>query len=110
MTGLILLILAGIVAMSWWQLVHGRERARSAAGKACREHGLVLMDDTVVFERVSYRPAAGPAGEQRLFALVYRFEFAYQGVLHRGGMIRVSPGRLTTVLITTEKGDLIEQY
>lgn len=114
MTGLILLVLAGIVAISWWQLVHGRERARSAAGKACREHGLVLMDDTVVFETVSYRSvggsAGGPAGDRRLFALVYRFEFAYQGVLHRGGMIRVSPGMPTTVLITTEKGDLIEEY
>jgi hypothetical protein len=104
--GLLLLILAGIVAMSWWQLVQGRERARSVAGLACREHGLVLMDDTVVFETVSYRPTGG----RGLFALVYRFEFAYHGVLHQGGKVRVSPGMPSTVLITTEKGDLIEEY
>ncbi len=106
MLGLMFLILGGIIGMSWWQLLHGRERARTVAGLACHEHGLVLMDDTVVFETVSYRPA----GEGRLFALVYRFEFAYQGVLHQGGKVRVSPGLPSTVFISTEKGDLIEQY
>ena len=106
MLGLFLLALGGLIAVSWWQLLHGRERARAVAGMACREHGLVLMDDTVVFETVSYRPA----GQRRLFALVYSFEFAYQGILHQGGKVRVSPGMPSTVLITTEKGDLIEDY
>ncbi|HET6563968.1 MAG TPA: DUF3301 domain-containing protein [Xanthomonadales bacterium] len=106
MIGLILLILAGAIGMCWWQLLHGRERARSVAAAACREHGLVLMDDTVVFDTVSFRPA----GPNRLFALVYRFEFAYQGVLHQGGKVLVSPGIATTVLITTANGDLIEEY
>lgn len=106
MLGLFLLILAGAIAISWWQLLHGRERARAVAAMACREHGLVLMDDTVVFETVSYRPA----GQRGLFALVYSFEFAYQGILHHGGKVRVSPGMPSTVFITTEKGDLIEEY
>jgi len=106
LTGLILLILVAVIAVCWWQLLHGRERARTVAALACREHGLVLMDDTVVFETVSYRPA----GEKRLFALVYRFEFAYQGLLHQGGKVQVSPGHPSTVLITTSKGDLIEEY
>ncbi len=106
MIGLILLILAGAIGLSWWQLVQGRERARSVATIACREHGLVLMDDTVVFETVSYRPA----GKRRLFALVYRFDFAYQGILQLGGKVLVSPGHPSTVLITTEKGDLIQEY
>ena len=92
--------------MSWWQLVQGRERARAVAGLACKEHGLVLMDDTVVFDTASFRPA----GEKRLFALVYRFEFAYKGILHRGGTVWISPGFAATVMIRTEKGDLIEQY
>jgi hypothetical protein len=106
MLGLVLLIIAGVAALSWWQLVHGRERARAVAARACREHGLVLMDDTVVFETVSYRPA----NHKRLFALVYGFEFAYQGILHRGGKVWVMPGFATTVLISTDHGDLIEEY
>ncbi len=106
MMGLIFLILGGAIGMSWWQLLHGRERARTVAAAACREHGLVLMDDTVVFETVSYRPA----GQKRLFALVYRFEFAYQGILHLGGKVQITPGHASTVLITTEKGDLIQEY
>jgi len=106
MMGLILLVLAGAISLSWWQLVQGRERARAAAALACREHGLVLMDDTVVFETLSYRPV----GRSRLFAQVYRFDFAYQGILQLGGKVLVSPGYPSTVLITTEKGDLIQEY
>jgi hypothetical protein len=106
MLGLLLLILAGVVGLSWWQLLHGRERARAVAAKACREHGLVLMDDTVVFETVSYRPG----NDKRFFALVYGFEFAWQGILHRGGKVWVTPGFAATVLISTDHGDLIEEY
>lgn len=106
MIGLVLLILAGVVAMSWWQLLQGKERARAVAAAACREHGLVLMDDTVVFKSASFKPG----GDKRLFALEYRFDFAYQGVLHLGGKVWVSPGFSATVLITTDKGDLIEEY
>lgn len=106
MLGLFLLILAGVVGMCWWHLVHGRERARAVAARACREHGLVLMDDTVVFESVRYRPGS----DKRLFALVYSFEFAFRGILHQGGKVWVTPGFASTVLISTENGDLIEEY
>lgn len=106
MIGLILLLLAGAIGMSWWRLLQGRERARAVAAAACREHGLVLMDDTVVFDSVSYRPA----GKKYLFSLLYRFEFAYQGILHKGGKVLVSPGFAATVLISTANGDLIEEY
>lgn len=106
MIGLILLVLAGVIGLSWWHLLQGRERARAVAAAACREHGLVLMDDTVVFDSVSYRPA----GTKQLFSLLYRFEFAYQGVLHKGGKVLVSPGLRATVLISTVNGELIEEY
>jgi hypothetical protein len=109
MLGLVLLLLAGVAGMSWWQLLQGRERARAVAASACREHGLVLMDDTVVFESVSYRPNR-LGGEQRRFALTYGFEFAFRGILHRGGKVWVTPGFASMVLITTEHGDLIEEY
>jgi hypothetical protein len=106
MIGLILLVLAGGVGLSWWHLLQGRERARAVAAAACREHGLVLMDDTVVFDGVSYRTV----GAKRLFSLQYRFEFAYQGVLHKGGKVLISRGFAATVLISTANGDLIEEY
>jgi hypothetical protein len=106
MIGLLLLVLAAAIGISWWQMLQGRERARSVAAAACREHGLVLMDDTVVFDSLSYRRA----GSGRLFSLQYRFEFAYQGVLHKGGRVLVSRGLAATVLISTANGDLIEEY
>ena len=103
----LLLLLAGVFAgTAWWHLLKGREMARAAAARACREHGLVLMDDTVVFETVSYRRG----NDRRLFALVYGFEYAYMGILHRGGKVWVTPGFAATVLISTDHGDLIEEY
>ncbi len=106
MTGLLLLVLGSVIGMSWWQLLQGRERARAVEAAACHEHGLVLMDDTVVFDTASFRPA----GMRTWFALVYRFEFAYRGILHKGGKVLVSPGMAATVLIHTPNGDLIEEY
>ena len=111
MTGLFLLILFGVVALSWWNLLQGKERARAVAGFACREHGLVLMDDTVVFESVNFRtkPVENQLGIQS-FALIYGFEFAFRGILHTGGKVWIVPGNRTTVLIHTDNGDLIEEY
>ena len=43
MTGLLIFSLAGLVAITWWQLLKGKEKARRAASVTCREYGLALM-------------------------------------------------------------------
>ena len=50
MTGLLILVIGGLAAIAWWRLLQGKETARLAAASACREHGLLLMDDTVVLD------------------------------------------------------------
>lgn len=105
MTGLLLLLLFGFAALAWWKLLQGKERARQAALLACREHGLQLMDDTVVLEAVQLRNTE----TQSAFGLRYRFDFAHEGILRTGSSVLVRPGRPATVIIATSSGQLIEE-
>lgn len=105
MTGLLLLVLFGSAAMLWWRLLQGKELARQAASKACREHGLQLMDDTVVLVAIQ-KPEEAPTGH---FELRYRFDFAHEGILRKGGAVLVSSGQPTRVIIPTSSGQLIEE-
>ena len=105
MTGLLVLVLSGLAAVSWWRLLKGKELARKAAAMTCKQHGLVLMDDTVMLESVQWR-RKDPA---RAWGLRYRFEFAFQGILRQGGTVLITPGHGPTVIIETDNGPLIEQ-
>jgi hypothetical protein len=105
MTGLFFLIFFGIAAISWWRLLKGKEMARHAAAASCREHGLVLIDDTVMLDSVQLRKK-DPA---RAWGLKYRFEIARNGVPRKGGIVLIAPGRRPTVIIETDSGPLIEQ-
>jgi len=103
--GLLLFVLFACAALAWWQFLQGREAARTAAGRACREHGLLLMDDTVVLAGVELLGT----GNSRYFGLRYRFDFALDGILRKGSSVLVSPGRATTVVIATSNGQVIEE-
>jgi len=105
MTGLLLFVLAGLAAASWWHLLKGKESARRAASRACKEHGLLLMDDTVILDSVRLKRQGGG----RAFGLKYRFEFAQDGILRKGGSVLIVPGHPATVIIKTQKGQLIEE-
>lgn len=105
MTGLLLLTLAGLAAITWWSLLKGKEQARRAAFITCHEHGLSLMDDTVVLDSIRLRKQ----GLHRGYRLQYRFEFARDGVLHKGGSVLVAPGHRPVVVIRTSSGELIQE-
>jgi hypothetical protein len=104
-TGIFVLLLFGFAAIGWWRLLKGKELARQAASHACREHGLVLIDDTVMLESIQLRKE-DPTGA---WGLRYCFEFARNGVLRKGGVVLISPGRRPTVIIETDGGQLIDQ-
>ncbi len=103
MTGLLLLILGGIAGLTWWQLLRGKERARSAASLRCKEYGLQLMDDTVVLDAIEINNVAGG----KRYGLRYRFDFVREGLLRHGGSVFITPGRPARVVIKTNEGRLI---
>ena len=103
--GLILLILAGLAAIGWWRLLKGKELARAAAGATCRQHGLVLMDDTVILHSIQLRKE----DPVNAWGLKYTFDFAYKGILHSGGIVILAPGHRPVTVIETDNGPLIEQ-
>jgi len=105
MIGLLVLIIAGLAGITWWSLLKGKEQARHAASLTCREHGLVLMDDTVMLASVQLNNERQIKG----WCLRYRFDFARQGVLHKGGSVMIAPGRRPTVVIRTDSGQLIQE-
>jgi len=106
MSGLLLFVLFIIAALVWWRLLKGKEIARTAASLACREHGLLLMDDTVVLDAIQLTGA----DSSKSYGLRYRFEFAHEGILRKGGKVLVFPGRPTTIIIPTSTGQLIEEF
>lgn len=104
MIGLVIFLLSILAGYCWWRLVKAREQARFAAGAACREHGLVLMDDTVVLDSLDARRWR----DKRIIGLQYRFEFAHNGILKRGGRVLIAPRQPALVVIQTPDGQLIE--
>ena len=105
MTGLLVLLIVGFGAISWWRLLKGKELARQAAGVTCREHGLVLIDDTVMLESIQLKKE-DPA---RAWGFKYRFEFARNGIPRQGGTVLIAPGHRPIVIIQTDNGQLIDQ-
>ena len=105
MTGILILLVAGFAAITWWRLLKGKELARRAATVTCQEHGLVLIDDTVMLESIQLKKE-DPA---RAWGLKYRFEFARNGILRKGGTVLIAPGRRPIVIIQTDNGQLIDQ-
>jgi len=105
MSGLLLFVLLMLGTLFWWRLLKGKELARSAASEACRQHGLSLMDDTVVLDAIQL------TGDERMksYGLRYRFDFAHEGILRKGGKVLVSPGRPATVILPTSTGQVIEE-
>lgn len=77
---LVLLVLVGY----WLEAMRGRETARIAALRACREAQVQLLDDTVELVRLRLRrDAHGRLGPYR----EYRFEFTADGVARFRGTL-----------------------
>ena len=103
-TGLLLLVVLGSAGVAWWRLLKGKELARAAAAATCKQHGLVLMDDTVMLDSIQLRKE----DPVNAWGLKYRFDFAHQGILHQGGVVLLAPGHRPVIVIETSEGPLIE--
>jgi hypothetical protein len=104
MTGLFLFLLATGALTAWWQLMQGRQRARTAAGRVCGNHDLQLLDDTVALSSVTWNRS----GQGARIRVDYHFEFATNGARRRNGIATIGPRGKTTITLDLDEGHLIE--
>jgi len=73
---LLLIVGAAFVILFWWNTQGIKQRAYQVARRHCEEHGLQLLDQSVMLKRVRLqRNNAGGLSVLRVF----RFEFASTG-------------------------------
>ena len=99
----IFLTIAGSI-VAWWQLMHGRQTARRAAGQVCGNHELQLLDDTVSLSSITLNRDNTPSWIQ----LNYGFEFAINGAKRRTGLVTIGFPATLSVTLELEEGRLIE--
>ena len=92
--------------VAWWQLMQGRQKARGAAGQACSNHGLQLLDDTVSLSSVTWNRA----NRNSRILVNYSFEFATNGARRRSGVVTMGFPAPLTVTLEMEEGRLIETF
>lgn len=104
---LVLALLAAGIAF-WLDTLAARERAIVAAGRACQELGLQLLDQTVALE--SLRPARNERGHLS-WRRIYGFEYSLEGVERRRGRAILLGRVLEQVQVDNpHHGTTIEQY
>ena len=97
---LLLLILAGAIAVYWWQSGIFKGRARELATAHCRQMGLQLLDQSMVITRI--RPALSNSGKIE-FRRTYQFEFASIGDRRYQGQLVMQGMRLKSIELETYK-------
>jgi hypothetical protein len=83
-SGLLLLILLGLIVWFWQNTLHARELALRAARDTCRSQQLQLLDGTVTLHRLALqRSKQGRVTLQRTF----QFNYSIEGNDRRTGFI-----------------------
>ena len=83
-SGLLLLVLLGLIVWFWQDTLRARELALRAAGEACRSQQLQLLDGTVTLHRLALqRSKQGRVTLQRTF----QFNYSIEGDDRRTGFI-----------------------
>ncbi len=102
---IVFLLVTGSLA-AWWQLMQGRQKARRAAGHACSNHNLQLLDDTVSLSSVTWNRSDAKSH----IVINYSFEFATNGAIRRRGTAQIGFSSSLVVTLDLEDGRLIERW
>jgi hypothetical protein len=93
--GLLLLLIALLVAVAvWHDSLGAREAANSAARETCTATGAALLDGTVAFR--SLRVVRGDDGRPQL-ERTYLFEYSTDGATRHQGFVIVSGRRVESI-------------
>jgi hypothetical protein len=102
-----LVIIIAAVVWYWFAGAQAREQAVAAARRACERHGQLLLDETVLLERM--RPRRGSDGRMRL-RRDYSFEFSGAGEMRNRGSLSLFGGRLVTLSLELPEGTLYDTH
>jgi hypothetical protein len=102
---LYLFILLLALAWFWFAGARAREQVVVAARRACTHHGLQLLDETVLLERM--RPRRGGDGRLR-WRREYSFEFSGEGELRQHGRVVLFGGRIVDLTLSLPEGTLYD--
>ncbi len=100
LTKLLLLILAGVIAVYWWQSGLFKGRARELAIAHCRQLELQLLDQSMVITGIW--PARSGSGKIE-FRRTYQFEFSSIGDRRYQGLLVMQGMRLKSIELETYK-------
>jgi hypothetical protein len=100
LTKLLLLILAGVIAVYWWQSGLFKGRARELAAANCRQLGLQLLDQSMVITAI--RPVRDSSGRIE-FRRTYQFEFSSTGDRRYQGQLVMQAMRLESIELEAYK-------
>ncbi len=97
---LLLLILAGVIAVYWWQSGLLKGRARELATAHCRQLNLQLLDQSMVITAIW--PTLSRGGKVE-FRRTYQFEFSSIGDNRYQGQLVMQGLRLKSIELETYK-------
>jgi hypothetical protein len=106
MEELLFMVILGLLAWYWIGGVQAKELAVAVARRNCERHGVQLLDQTVVMEKVRLRR------DQRgrlLPCRYYHFEFSLEGEERRSGGVVIHAGRASGLYLDLEGYSLYEQ-
>lgn len=100
LTNLVVLILAGAIAVYWWQSGLFKGRARELAIAHCKQLDLQLLDQSMVITAIW--PALSGSGKIE-FRRTYQFEFSSVGDRRYQGRLVMQGLRLQSIELETYK-------
>lgn len=107
MANLLVVGVIGLLIWFWVDSMQARERAVTAAVRACKELGVQFLDQTVALE--SIKPARNSRGNM-VWQRIYSFEYSLRGVERRYGRAILVGKVLKQVQIDNDDGTVIEEH
>ena len=107
MEEIIVLATIGLLAWYWIDGVRSKELAVAVARRNCEQHGVQLLDQTVVMEKMRLRR---DHRGRLLPCRYYHFEFSLDGEERRSGGVIIHAGRASGLYLDLEEYSLYEQH
>jgi hypothetical protein len=105
LTELCFFLLLPMAVYYWWRSRGQHGVALTSARKYCKERGIQLLDETLIFRKFAMTRAGN---KRRVFSRVYEFDFCRDGMDRHKGEIIMSGYSVIRVMLEGEKLEITE--